>query len=103
LVVAEAPDAETLAHVAIQEGHQRLRHGRVHKVTKTGANVKSEIPMRGLMPRRPLSRESLMLFPRPPIECRGRPRGAYVSRSGIAIRHLMPSPERLCDLIRGHR
>ena len=43
LVVAEAPDAETLAHVAIQEGHQRLRHGRVHKVTKTGANVKSEI------------------------------------------------------------
>src|ERR1700722_15291799 len=43
LVVAEAPDAETLAHVAIQEGHQRLRHGRVHKVTKTGAIVKSEI------------------------------------------------------------
>ena len=47
--------------------------------------------MRGLMPRRPLSRESLMLFRRPPIEYRGRPHGAYVSRSGIAIRYLMPS------------
>jgi hypothetical protein len=47
--------------------------------------------MRGLMPRRPLSRESLMLFRRPPIEYRGRPHGAYVSRSGIAIRYLMPA------------
>jgi hypothetical protein len=47
--------------------------------------------MRGLMPRRPLSRESLMLFRRSPVEYRGRPHGAYVSRSGIAFRCLMPS------------
>ena len=38
--------------------------------------------MRGLTPRRPLSRESLMLFRRPPIEYRRRPHRAYVSRSG---------------------
>jgi hypothetical protein len=30
-----------------------------------------------------LPRESLMLFRRPPVEYRGRPHGAYVSRSGI--------------------
>ena len=38
--------------------------------------------MRGLTPRRPLLRESLMLFRRPPIVYRGRPHGAYISRSG---------------------
>jgi hypothetical protein len=47
----EAPDAETLAHVAIQEDHQRLRHSRVNKVTKTGAIVKSVAPRAELVSR----------------------------------------------------
>src|SRR3984957_17490497 len=34
LVVAQAPDAETLAHVAIQEDHQRLRRRRVQQGDK---------------------------------------------------------------------
>jgi hypothetical protein len=47
----EAPDAETLAHVAIQEDHQRLRHSRMNKVTKTGAIVKSVAPCAELVSR----------------------------------------------------